>query len=104
MDYNYYVRDTQFGYSNAGNILWAKSGQTLKGVGYAMDVENRIDDTLVYNAIVKKIGLEETTFSIKYDTHQKAFKKSFIISMDHPSDSSKQAYFEVRNHKRWNLF
>ena len=68
-----------------------------------MDVENRIDDTLVYNAVVKKIGLEETTFSVKYDTHQKTFKKSFIISMDHPSDSSKQAYFEVESFLMWEI-
>ena len=95
IDYNWHFRQTNDAVSYGGNIAWAKTGESIKGIGYTFDVENRIDNTVSHNLIIRKIGTEETSFSVKYEDNMEVFKKYLVFNMDHPTDFEKQAYFEV---------
>ena len=95
MDYSWHMRRTNEAITHGGNIAWAKSGELLRGLGYTYDVEHKIDNTLSYNMVLRKIGKEEYSLSVKYETKNDALKKSLTLNMDHPSDPFKQAYFEV---------
>ena len=77
------------------NLAWAKTGESIKGIGYTFDVENRIDNTVSHNLIIRKIGTEETSFSVKFENNMEFLKKYLVVNVDHPTDVEKQAYFEV---------
>ena len=80
MDYSWHMRRTNDAISYGGNLAWAKAGQLLKGFGYAYDVHQKSDNTLSKTLVLKKIGPNTPSFSVKYDTNMDVLKKSLLIS------------------------
>ncbi len=95
VEYDFDVRFDQNSVSYGANLLWAKSGEPLSGLGYVMRSESTDQGNNDFSLILRRLESSGEGPALEITTRSSKETNALKIEVTHPTDTSRQMTIEV---------